>query len=118
MVGVHYRGTFYEFVPWNAKVRWHVEPWGYWHLWAENDRFLVEVVGTSDRPGTVVRAPTEQGLAFTCCDTTHGHVTLELRDKRSNQLLLTAKSSLCGLEVGGGPWNEAWRGKGGRKDKG
>ncbi|NJO11559.1 MAG: tocopherol cyclase, partial [Leptolyngbyaceae cyanobacterium SL_1_1] len=32
MVGIHYRGQFYEFVPWNGRVNWQVEPWGCWQM--------------------------------------------------------------------------------------
>jgi tocopherol cyclase len=110
MVGLHYRGVFYEFAPWNAQVHWQIQPWGSWHIWAENDAFRVEVAGCCDRPGTFVRTPTAQGLAFTCRDTTHGCITLQLREKFSNRVKLQAQSSLCGLEVGGGPWDEEWRG--------
>jgi tocopherol cyclase len=110
MVGLHYRGVLYEFAPWNAQVHWQIQPWGNWHLWAENDEFWVEVTGSCDRPGTFVRTPTAQGLAFTCRDTTHGYVTLQLREKLSNKVIFQAQSSLCGLEVGGGPWDEEWQG--------
>lgn len=107
MVGIHYQGKFYEFVPWNSKVHWEIHPWGYWHMTAENSHYHVELTGTTTHPGTVLRAPTQEGLIYCCKDTMRGHVTLKLRD-RSN-LILEAQSSVCGLEVGGLPWNEVWR---------
>ncbi|MDX2228293.1 MAG: tocopherol cyclase family protein [Leptolyngbyaceae cyanobacterium bins.349] len=108
MVGVHYQGEFYEFVPWNATVQWEVHPWGYWHIWAESDRHRVDVIGTTDRPAVEVRVPTEQGLIFACRDTTHGQVQVTLREKSPERLLLEAKSSLAGLETGG-TWEGPWR---------
>ena len=119
MIGLHYQGKFYEFVPWNSEVSWDIQPWGYWHMQAQNAHFTIELTATTDRPGTSLRAPTENGLVFACRDTMHGQVTLQLRERHSNslskaqpersKLLLEAKSSLCGLEVGGGSWDEAWR---------
>jgi tocopherol cyclase len=107
MVGVHYRGKFYEFVPWNAEVHWEIHPWGNWQMWAQTADYSVKLSATTDLPGTPLRAPTEQGLIFACRDTMRGQLTLELRD-RSN-LILEAHSSLCGLEVGGSPWDTVWR---------
>jgi tocopherol cyclase len=112
MVGIHYQDKFYEFVPWNSQVHWEIHPWGAWHIHARNSRYAVDLRATTDRPGTPVRAPTEQGLSFVCRDTMKGQLTLrlwELRD-RSSTLLLEATSQLCGLEVGGGPWEEVWKG--------
>jgi tocopherol cyclase len=112
MVGVHYRGRFYEFVPWNARVHWQISPWGDWHLWAENDLYTVDLRATSDRPGTPLRAPTENGLAFVCKDTMLGHVTLTLRQRSNQNVILHAYSTLAGLETGGGPWEGDWKDEG------
>lgn len=111
MIGLHYLGKFYEFVPWNSQVRWDIQPWGRWQMQAKNGDIEIELTGTSDRPGTPLRAPTENGLVFCCRDTMHGKLTLELRDLangRSKQIL-KATSVVCGLEIGGGPWEEPWR---------
>ncbi|AFY67006.1 tocopherol cyclase [Geitlerinema sp. PCC 7407] len=110
MVGLHYRGKFYEFVPWNARVSWHIKPWGYWQIRAENERFAVEVTGICDRPGTPLRAPTRDGLIFCCRDTMHGAVSLSLKARSPHGWtpIVEASSSLGGLEVGGGPWDEPW----------
>lgn len=110
LVGIHHRGLFYEFVPWNAEVSWEIHPWGYWHMTAENRHYRVELTGTTTEPGTPLRAPTEQGLAFCCRDTMKGEITLRLwqRSPGRSQLLMEAQSALCGLEVGGAPWEQAW----------
>lgn len=119
MIGIHYRGEFYEFVPWNSTVQWDIDPWGRWQMQAHNDRFEITLIGTTDLAGTELRAPTEQGLTFCCRDTGFGKLHLQLRERspasaripqqKSSKLILEARSSLCGLEVGGGPWDEPWR---------
>ncbi|HEY9626390.1 MAG TPA: tocopherol cyclase family protein [Coleofasciculaceae cyanobacterium] len=107
MIGIHYEGKFYEFVPWNAQVNWQIHPWGYWQMQAQNADYTVELVGTTHHPGTPLRAPTTEGLAFCCRDTMQGDLTLTLRGKQG--VILQAQSHLCGLEVGGSPWDEIWR---------
>lgn len=107
LIGIHYQGKFYEFAPWNAKIKWQVEPWGKWQMQAENDEFEVELIGTSDREGTLVRVPTEEGLIFCCRDTTRGNLKLELR-QRQGEAIVQAESRVCGLEIGGGSWDEPW----------
>jgi tocopherol cyclase len=109
MIGVHYEGKFYEFVPWNASVHWEIKPWGYWRMTAENAEYTIEVIGITDLPGTPLRAPTQQGLAFACRDTMQGEISLTLRHKHSGMLVLEAFSSLGGLETGGGDWDGVWR---------
>lgn len=112
MIGVHYRGQFYEFVPWNSQVSWAIAPWGQWRMSAENARFRAELTATSDRPGTLLRAPTLDGLSFCCRDTMAGQVNLTLYDRQSQSTvpLLHATSSLGGLEIGGHYWNGVWVG--------
>lgn len=111
MIGIHHGGKFYEFVPWNARVTWEIHPWGYWYMQAENAEYIVELIATTSLSGTPLRAPTADGLMFVCRDTMQGNLTLQLWDKTGQQptLLLKATSSLCGLEVGGGPWDAIWR---------
>lgn len=109
MVGIHYRGKFYEFVPWNSQVHWQIQPWGDWQMSAENEQYRVELVGTTDRPGTPLRAPTLEGLVYACKDTMQGEVSLELRHRRSGQRIVQAHSHLCGLETGGGEWDGVWK---------
>lgn len=119
MIGIHYRGKLYEFAPWNSQVSWDIEPWGKWTMRARNSQFEVELIGTTNTPGNYVRVPTAKGMAFCCRDTTHGNLCLQLRellggnvDKNGSQrsrIIVEAQSSLCGLEVGGGPWDEVWQ---------
>ncbi|KAM3103824.1 tocopherol cyclase family protein [Phormidesmis sp. 146-20] len=108
MIGIHYQEKFYEFVPWNAQVSWDIQPWGYWKMEAKNALYTVTLTGTTDLPGTPLRAPTAQGLRFACRDTMLGNLTLELRNRWSNELILKATSGLCGLETGGQPWDDIW----------
>lgn len=108
MIGIHHQGTFYEFVPWNSQVSWCIQPWGDWRMEAKTAQYTVTVTGTTDLPGTPLRAPTAQGLVFVCRDTMRGKVTVELSDRQRNQMTLKATSSLCGLETGGQPWNDVW----------
>ena len=111
MIGLHYQGKFYEFVPWNSQVHWNIQPWGRWEMQARNEKYEVELVGTTDLLGTELRAPTENGLVFCCRDTMEGQLNLELREFSSQQpkIILKAQSSLCGLETGGGPWENSWQ---------
>lgn len=112
MVGIHYRGKFYEFVPWNGNVSWQIKPWGSWYMEAETGRYAVELVGTTALTGLPLRAPTQAGLQYCCRDTALGNVSLKLWQKSSGQrqLILEDTSSQCGLEVGGGPWDDVWIG--------
>ncbi len=100
MIGIHYRGKFYEFVPWNSQIDWQVQPWGEWRMQASNQDFQVELTGTTDFAGTMVRTPTAQGLSICCRDTLKGRLKLNLRT-RQGELIVSATSSLAGLEVGG-----------------
>jgi len=109
MIGLHYRGEFYEFVPWNAEVNWEIAPWGSWQMQARNHQYEIQLMATTNRTGTPLRAPTEEGLVYRCRDTMHGELTLELRERSSRSLILEARSGLCGLETGGGPWEEPWK---------
>lgn len=110
MVGIHHGGQFYEFVPWNATLRWHIAPWGSWRLRAERPDYVVELSGHTDRSGTLLRAPTQHGLAFRCRETAHGHLTLTLwrRQGHTLTLVLAAQSNQASLETGGGPWDHDW----------
>jgi tocopherol cyclase len=106
LIGFHYQGEFYEFVPWNSQVTWRIEPWGKWQIQAKKGNLTVELTATTNLPGTKLRAPTDNGLLFCCRDTMQGELTLKLQ--REGKTLLEARSSLCGVEVGGIPWEEAW----------
>ncbi len=110
LIGIHYQGKFYEFVPWNSEVSWQIQPWGNWQMQASNPEYEVTLTGTTDHPGTPLRAPTQEGLIFFCRDTMRGQLTLELRERRGgkSKIILKANSSVCGLEIGGSPWLESW----------
>jgi tocopherol cyclase len=110
LVGIHHHGVFYEFVPWNARVSWQVDPWGCWRIQAEQKRYRVELLGTCTDAGVLVQVPTAAGLRFLCRDTTRGELRLKLwrRRGRDLDLVLDASSRQAGLEVGGGEWSVPW----------
>lgn len=107
LVGIHRGDRFYEFVPWNATVAWQIQPWGHWQMRAVNADYEVELSAKTDRPGTLLRAPTEEGLVFVCRDTMQGVIDLRLRH-RWEKWEIEARSTNCGLEVGGIPWDATW----------
>ncbi|MBW4556448.1 MAG: tocopherol cyclase family protein [Trichormus sp. ATA11-4-KO1] len=111
MIGLHYQGKFYEFVPWNSIVEWDIQPWGRWQMRARNLNYEIELAGTTHLPGTPLRAPTANGLLFCCRDTMQGKLDLELRklSDRQPKIILKAQSGLCGLEIGGGSWDNSWQ---------
>lgn len=116
LIGVHYEGTFYEFVPWNGTVSWEVTPWGYWHISGVNKDYLVELEATTRDPGTALRAPTtEEGLVPACKDTCFGDLKLQMWEKRydgsKGKLILDVTSNMAAVEVGGGPWFTTWKGR-------
>ncbi len=108
MIGIHYQGKFYDFSPWNSLIEAEIQPWGEWKMEAYNDQFMVKLIGITHLAGTQVRIPTENGLVFACRDTLKGHLTLELR-QRNRSIIVQAKSHLCGLEIGGSPWDKSWK---------
>jgi tocopherol cyclase len=108
MVGIHYQGRFYEFVPWNAQIEWQIQPWGEWRIQATSSDFQVELIGTTDLLGTMVSTPTEQGLAICCRDTLQGLLSIDLRTRQGEQMIL-ATSNVAGLEVGGDGWELGWQ---------
>ncbi|CAI5955453.1 unnamed protein product [Closterium sp. NIES-64] len=109
-VGLHWQGQFIEFVPNRGAVEWKVQPWGSWHMHAHNEQYEVTVEAHTlpGDNGTPLRAPTAEGMRFFCKDSFDGRVKLELRQRYSGQLLLRAESTAAAVEVGGGPWWEAW----------
>ncbi|KAG4389375.1 hypothetical protein AAZX31_06G080600 [Glycine max] len=116
LIGIHYGGIFYEFVPWNGVVNWEVTTWGYWFMSADNGRYVVEIEATTEDPGTTLRAPTaEAGLAPACKDTCFGDLKLQMWERRydgsKGKIILDVSSNMAALEVGGGPWFNTWKGK-------
>jgi tocopherol cyclase len=55
----------------------------------------------------MVRTPTANGLVMCCRDTLKGVLSIDLRTRQGKQIV-TAASSLAGLEVGGSGWEQAW----------
>jgi tocopherol cyclase len=110
MVGIHHRGAFHEFVPWNGRVHWHIDPWGCWRIRAEQRRYRVELLGTCSDGGVLVQVPTPTGLQYLCRDTTRGELRLKLwrRRGRALELVIEASSRQAGLEVGGEDWSAPW----------
>ncbi|GJP65933.1 hypothetical protein CLOP_g22829 [Closterium sp. NIES-67] len=111
MVGLHWEGQFIEFVPNRGAVEWRVQPWGSWWMRAENEQYEVTVEAHTlpGDNGTPLRAPTAEGMRIFCKDSFEGRVKVELRQRYSGQLLLEAESTAAAVEVGGGPWWEAWK---------
>ncbi|CAI9093513.1 OLC1v1029023C1 [Oldenlandia corymbosa var. corymbosa] len=116
LVGIHFGGVFYEFVPWTGVVSWEIAQWGRWFISAENEKYKVELVATTTEPGTTLRAPTvEAGLAPACKDTCTAELRLQLWERRSDgskgNIILDVTSNMAAVEVGGGPWFTPWKGK-------
>ena len=131
MVSVHYEGKFYEAVPWTGEMEWDVDPWGRWALRGRcisgDRRFEVDVLATLDpekMPGVTLRAPTkDDGLTYYCRDSFSAATTLTLWELRYDEdmkdyvrvdgppVIDCARSQQGGVEVGGGPWWDTWRGQ-------
>eukprot|EP00741_Cyanophora_paradoxa_P017245 tig00020961_g16657.t1 len=117
MIAVHHAGRLYEFVPWNTDagagaVSWRIDPWGRWHVRAEANGYVAEVTAWTDEPGCPLRAPTREGLVHVCRDAMRGRCRLVLARRGpagAHEVLVDAVSDACGVEVGGGPWEETWR---------
>ncbi len=107
MIGIHYRDTFYEFVPWNSEIHWQIQPWGEWKIQATNQDFQIELIGMTDSDGTMVNTPTEQGLVMCCRDTLKGILSIDLQTRQGKQII-KANSNNAGLEVGGAMWEQVW----------
>lgn len=79
MVGLHWGEKFLAFTPWTGDVKWDVDPWGRWNVKAEIKDYRVEVNATCDRPGTPLRAPTQnQGFSPQCKDSFFGQASYSL----------------------------------------
>jgi tocopherol cyclase len=107
-IGLHYRGQFYEFSTLKSQLNWWVAPWGSWELQGMNDRYQLNLTGSTDLEGNYVRVPTQKGLVFACRDTTRGKLKIQMRDRFSHKILLDTQSDLAGLEVGGEDWHQIW----------
>jgi len=125
MVGVHHEGRFYGVLPSDdgASVTWRVAPWGEWEVQAQSATAFVQLRATcAPGAGTLLRAPTaEGGMVPFCKDTFAGSVVLTVRevtgDGRFGRTVVDgARSDACALEVGGGPWWEAWEAEAAMKE--
>lgn len=108
MVAIHYKGNFYEAVPWKGNVEWNVSTWGEWSLYGDRleetfnygfnsatpttttTPFAAEIRYRCDPkklPGLVFRAPTpKQGMVPFCRDTFEADCELTLWELRRNEL--------------------------------
>ena len=139
MIAIHYKGQFYEAVPWKGNVEWNVSTWGEWSLYGDRleetinygldettPPFAVEIRYRCDPekiPGLVFRAPTpNQGMVPFCRDTFDADCELTLWTLKRNEItnefekveppiIDRATSKEGGAEIGGGPWWSEWRGK-------
>ncbi|KAE8732620.1 putative tocopherol cyclase [Hibiscus syriacus] len=83
LIGVHYDGILYEFVPWNGALSWEISHWGYW---------------------------LQQMIRVQHCVLQQKRLALLLLVKTLVLVLLDVKSDMAALEVGGGPWFNTWKG--------
>ncbi|QDZ18025.1 tocopherol cyclase [Chloropicon primus] len=108
LIGIHHKGRFIEIVPWNGEVSWNVSPWGSWVIKGKTKGFSVELEAKTSSPGTVLRAPTVEGLIPVCKDTFEGSLTMKVWE--NGTLIIDRTSDSAALEVGGGPWWDTWVG--------
>lgn len=108
LIGIHHAGKFIEIVPWNGDVSWKVSPWGSWIMKGRTKGFKVELEAKAVSTGTVLRAPTVEGLIPVCKDTFDGILTLKVWEE--GKLIIERTSNSAALEVGGGPWWDSWWG--------
>ena len=131
LIGIHYQGSFYEFVPWTSESEWEVDPWGAWKFRGRctdnkgGRKFEADIVVTTDKdtPGVLLRAPTkDEGMQYFCRDSGFGNAVLSLweleydessgdyiRSPNKSPLIEKATSNQCTVEVGGGPWWSTWK---------
>ena len=121
---IHYNGIFYEAVPWTGQVSWTVDPWGKWYYIGRctsgNRLFEAEVSITCPTNGTILRAPTPDGMILACKDAFQGEGTLNMwalqydphtrTYKRSTHIIQNATTNQAAVEIGGGPWWDTWNG--------
>jgi tocopherol cyclase len=105
MVGIHYQGKFYNFMPENSEIHCKVQPWGNWQIEAFGCDRQVQIIGKAIDAGTWIMVPTATGLKYLCRDTTKGFLEVTLKVQGQT---IKATSDLAALEVGGEPWSETW----------
>jgi tocopherol cyclase len=55
----------------------------------------------------MVNTPTERGLELSCRDTLKGLLSIDLHT-RQGENIITATSTVAGLEIGGAGWDRIW----------
>jgi tocopherol cyclase len=114
MVGIHYKGKLYSFMPENSDISCDIAPWGAWQI--EAHRLLdgqlqhVWIKAETDHDGTLIMVPRASGLEFCCRDTTRGYMEFNL----NADIQIETSSDLAGLEVGGKFWEQPWQFKSAR----
>lgn len=129
LIGIHYQGNFYEFVPWTSESEWEVNPWGSWKFRGRctdnkgGQKYEADIVVDADVEGVLLRAPTkDEGMQYFCRDSGFGRAVLSLwelewdeksrdyvRSTNKPPLIAKATSRQCTVEVGGGPWWSTWK---------
>lgn len=103
LIGVHHEGRFYDLgVTW-GRMRWSIDPWGKWHMWAKSDKYEALVEAECDQTdGTRLRAPTPEGLQPMCKDTFKGLsiAAINCRNSKRSTLALINCSASNDYEMG------------------
>jgi tocopherol cyclase len=110
MIGIHYKGKLYSFMPENSDIYCEIAPWGEWQIEAYSSNQHVLIKGKTCHEGTLIMVPRAEGLAYCCRDTTKGSLEINL----NANIQIHATSNLAGLEVGGKFWDRPWQFKSAR----
>ncbi len=118
MIGLHYRGRFYNFRSETGQVRWHTStqgPVARWSLWGGADGYEIEL------EAQIPSAQLLQILGPSHTATMHpislhslvGVLNLSLYRGRhtGRRLILQAHSTLAAVECGGDDWSGQWSGQ-------
>jgi tocopherol cyclase len=111
MIGVHYRGRFFNFRPETGAVRWETAsvPHGTWKVWGKADGYEVEIEADVAILHTLLGPTATATLHPISLHSLTGHLNLRLY-RGARKLILEAHSDLAALEVGGGNWDGTWSG--------
>lgn len=109
LVGVAWRGEFWEFANWNARcIQWQVA-WGRWQVHAHSrNGWRVHVVASTDHDGVGVYGPGDTGMERNCRDCVNARVDLALW--KDDVLVAQKVSHAAQVEIGG-QWAhaETWK---------
>jgi tocopherol cyclase len=110
MIAVHLDGEMYEFSNWNCSdLSWVVQRWGRWQCQASSRTgYIISVDAESSDDGSLVLGPSLGGMIPNVRDAAYGTLTVSLRSPDGRVLLHNAVCKTAQVEVGGGPWEEAW----------